>query len=120
MARTALTPQTIVGKYPGTVSAGDADITFAAGDASNGNSFTLTGQEIIIARNDDAAAQTITIDSVPDPQNRTGDITSYSIGASEYAAFGPFPGLGWKQSDGTLHIDVGSANIKLAILRLPV
>ena len=120
MARTALTPQTLINSYPSIpLTADSADYTYTAGDAVNGNSFPHTGKEIILARNVGASPATITIDSVDDPYNRQGDISAYSIGASEFAAFPPFPVQGWRQSDGKMYIDVSSTDIELAILRLP-
>jgi len=120
MARTELTPQDTPGRYPSLpLAADEADLAFDAGDAVNGNEFALTGREIILARNDDAGAQTLTISSVDDQYNRDGDISAYSIGAGEYAVFGPIPLHGFRQSDGMCYLDVSDANIKIAIIRIP-
>lgn len=118
MPRTALTSQTPKGPYPGTVAANDLDITFAAMDAVNGNSVTLNGPLLLLFRNDNAGAQTVTINSTTDPYNRSGDVSAYSIGAGEYAAFIVKP-LGWIQSDGALYLDTSSADVKIAVLKLP-
>lgn len=122
MAELSLTPQTLVGKYPATpLSANDADITFTASgaDYADGAAFPHTGKEIILVRNDNVGAQTITISSVVDEKKRSGDITTYSIGAGEYAAFGPFPVDGWRQADGDMNIEFSEADLYVAILRLP-
>lgn len=118
MPRTAITAQTPKGPYPGTVSANDLDITWTAGDAVNGNSVVLSGPMLLLFRNDNVGAQTFTVSSTQDPYKRTGDVSAYSLGASEYAAFLVKP-EGWIQSDGRLYIDVGSADIKIAVLKLP-
>ena len=121
MPRTDLTPQSPPGPYPGTIAADGADITFTAGDSVNNNAVVLTGdkKELVIVRNDNVAAQTISIISTPDSFKRTGDITDYSIGPSEYAVFGPFALEGWRQSDGKLYIDPQSADVKIAVIKLP-
>jgi len=119
MARTALTVQTPKGPYPGTVAAEALDFTWAAGDDVNDNDFVFTGRELILCRNDDAAAQTIGFVSVADAQKRLGDITAYSVGIGEYAAFWAGNVLGWSQTGGKFHIDVSDPDLKFAIIRIP-
>jgi len=116
LARTDLTKTIAPGHY---ASQGQS-ITFEAGDAVNGNQFTATGKELVIAHNTDGAtAYAITIHSTPDPYNRTGDIEGYNIPAGGYAVLGPFPRIGWMQSDGKVYIDVENAAIELAVIVLP-
>lgn len=120
MPRTALTPQTAIAKHPGTLAANAADFTFAAGDASNGNYFVSSGNQLIVARNTGAGARTITLTSAADSLNRLGTITAYSIGAGEFAVF--TQGLtidGWRQSDGQFYINVEHAEVTLAVITLP-
>jgi len=120
MARQSHTAQEPPGKYPATpLTAESADFTWTAADAANKEEVTLTGREIILIRNDDAGAQTVTFDSVVDDKNRKGDITDYSVGAGKYAHFGPFPKDGWAQTDGTLHFEASDANIHIAVIKLP-
>lgn len=121
MAETALTVQSIKSPFA-TIAAGDADFTFAAGDANDGNSFPCTGSEILIAYNsDDTNPYTVTISSVDDEKGRSEDITDYSLAAGDYAIFGV--GLtnskGWQQSDGTINLAVENAAVLVAVLRLP-
>ena len=123
MARTALTPITPplsngLTYYPTTpLSANSADVVFAAGDATNGNSVAITnGKTLIMARNTDASAQTITIASVADSFGRKGDITTYSIGADEIAMFGPFQKPGWDQPG--LFINVSNVAVELLVLNV--
>jgi hypothetical protein len=122
MARLALTPQTLLGSYPALpLTANAADVTFTAAGASfaDGAGFPLTGGEILLAKNANAGAQTVTITSVADELKRTGDITTYSIGIGEIAVFGPFDIKGWRQSDGKLYIAASAADISFAVLKLP-
>ena len=118
MPLTALTVKTPPGPHPGTIAADAADFTWEAGDAANGNDFTPTGEEMLLVRNDDVGAQTVTITTVADEKSRTGDITAYSIGAGEYAFFGPFAVDGWRHPDGKIHVAVSDANIKFALVRV--
>ena len=117
MARAALTKTTALGAY-GTYSAGAADLTMTAADASEKNSFTCTGNDLVIAHNTGAVERTITISSVADPYNRTGDITAYALGAGEYAVFGPFKVRGWQQSDGKIYLEANHAEVKFGVVAL--
>lgn len=122
MARTALTPQTAIAIYPaaGAIAANAADFTFAAGDASNGNKFTATGREIIIARNTGAGARTITLQAAGDAIGREVDLGPFSIGAGEFTIFTqPLAITGWRQSDGQFYLDVEHAEVTLAVITLP-
>ena len=114
MARTELTAVAAPGSYADDGTA----IAFVASDNVNGNYVTLTGTELVIARNDNVAAQTVTVSSVDDPYNRTGDITTDSLDAGIYHIYGPFKVLGWRQADGTLYLDSSSADIMFAVIRL--
>ena len=122
MPRLDLSAQTTPGSYPTLpLSANAADFTWTAAVASfaDGFSFPWTGKEVLLVRNDDAAAQTVTINSVADDRHkRTGDIAAYSVGAAEYAALGPFGSDGWKQSTGLVHGAASDADVKLAVIRL--
>jgi len=119
MARLALTEYVPVGGYPVLpVAANAADFAFAEpGVPGDGISFTLTGKEILLVFNSTAGALTVTINSVNDERNRSGDIAAYSVGANEYAAFGPFPTTGWRQSTGLLHAVGSAAGLKFAVVR---
>jgi len=122
MTRLALTPVTTLGSYPTLpLTANSADFAFTAAGASfaDGASYPLTGNEILLVHNGNVGAQTVTISSVKDDLNRTGDITTYSIGAGEYAVFGPFKEKGWKQSTGLIHIAASAADVDFAVIKLP-
>lgn len=119
MARTALTVQTPVGPYPVLpLGALAAQLTFANSDNANGNSFPCTGRELIVLNNTTGGALTITIGSVVDERNRSGDISAYSIPAAGFAMLGPFPTAGWMQAGGVINVDT-SGVLKIAIIRLP-
>lgn len=117
MARTAVTVTDLLGAY-GTYSANAADITWQAADTVNDQQVTLVEGDILLVWNQDAGAQTFTVTSVA-LFGRTGDVTAYSVGADEIAAYGPFRGPGWKQTDGMLYFEAASANIYFAILHPP-
>jgi len=125
MGRQDIVVQQIIAKYPATpLVANSADFTFAASDNVNGDQFPLTGREVIIVHNTDAAnPHFVMITSVLDKQNRLGTIgdaaATYSLGLSEYAVFGPLPCAGWEQADGMLYLDSDAVTIEYAVLRLP-
>jgi hypothetical protein len=117
---TAITVQTIKGPFEA-IGANGADYTYAAGTVTDGDTFVCTGREILLVNNVNVAAKWITITSVDDETNRSEDITTYSVGASEFAVFGV--GLtnskGWKSTAGKVRITVEHADVKVAVLRLP-
>lgn len=120
MARTTLTRTTPLGPYPSLpVSADALDLTLTAADTGNSNQFLLDGPMLLIAQNTDAgSARTITLTSVADPQLRTGDITTYSIGIGETAVFKIDRMEGWRQSDGYFYLAASNAAVKFGIVRL--
>jgi hypothetical protein len=120
LAITSISSQIPVGPYPGTVGAGALAITFTAADVSNGNSFPITGREVLLIWNSDSIAHTVTLTSVTDLRGRSGDVTAYSVAATSYAAFNFRAGLeGWRQSDGTIHFSASDATVKFAVLYIP-
>lgn len=106
MARVAITKFTLLGSAPTLQpTAGSLTLTELAADATNFQSiaFGAFSRLLVIAHNTGAGARTVTITSVADGLNRTGDITAYSIGAGLIAVLGPFERNGWMQADGTLY-----------------
>lgn len=115
MARTELTKTIRPGGYSGT----GTKLVSSAGDATNGNKFKTTGNELVIAENSDGASgHTVTIVSVDDQYNRKEDISSYTVPAGETHIFGPFPIHGWQQSDGMIYLDCGTTDINFKIVQL--
>lgn len=118
-AAKATTP-TVIGSTtaPAAYDVTPSSITPVAADVSNGNSFTHTGREILIAYNSDTAAHTVTVTSVADATGRTGDTTK-NINGGAYYVFQQFPALGWRQTDGTIHFSATDATVKFFVIRLP-
>ena len=119
--QTALTPITPLGPYlVGAPGATTLNFAFTACDASNGNSFPITGRDILLVENSDASPHTITISSVADQFGRTQDITAYSVGANLFAAFNFRGGvIGFRQTDGTVHLACSDATVKFAVITTP-
>jgi len=118
MARTNISPVSLPSKYPATPLAADAaDLTFTQADDVNGNEFSGV-RALILAWNKHATiAQTVGIPSVIDEKNRKGDITAYSIGPGEIAAFQvDIPG--WMQIDGKIQLDASTTDIWFAVIPL--
>lgn len=100
---------------------GAAKVPFVAADIVNNHRLPLTGREVLLIRNGDAAPQVVTITSAPDEEGRSGDITGYNIPAGETHCFGPFPLEGWAQGgDGNaLWFQCATVTMQVAALRLP-
>lgn len=118
MARTSLTPKTALGAYGDYSVANAADLTMAAADASNLNQFAASGNDLVFAHNSGASAYEITVTSVADAFGRTGSVTAFSLGAGEYAVFGPFKLAGWVQTDGKIYLQASNAAVKFGIVAL--
>lgn len=101
----------------GAISANGADVALTAADATNKQEATITGRELILAYNSDSGAHTVTFTSIADDLGRTGDITSYSVGAGEFALFGPFTLKGWQQSNGKVYFEANDATVKFLVIR---
>lgn len=115
MARTLLTKTVAPGSYP----TDGVALTLAAADITNKNEFTMEGDDLLVVRNDDAAAQTVTITSVADDMGRTGDITADSLAADAWCIYGPFRDTkGWAQAGRRLYLEASSVNIKFAVVKL--
>lgn len=95
-----------------------ADLTMTAADASNKQQVAHSGKILVIARNSGAVARTVTITSTVDYKGRTGDVSAYSIGAGEYAAFGPFDLDGWVETDWKLYFEANNAEVFLGVVDL--
>jgi hypothetical protein len=94
------------------------DLAWLAADATNKEQVVHSGREVIIAHNTGVGARTVTITSKA-INGRTGDVTAYSIGAGEYARFGPFPTRGWRQTDGFLYFEAEHAEVLFLVLKVP-
>lgn len=118
MAATALTKTTAPGSYP---TAGTT-VTMDAADASNGNYFIMTGQELVLVQNSHAVtAKTYTLTSVANVRGRTKDITAESLAAGVWKVLGPFTAKeGWQQIGGGCLISGEDNNIKFGVLVLPL
>lgn len=112
MARTALTINGPEGPYSGTM----ASATFEAADVSNGNKFTITGDEVIHARNTDTTSNNVILKSVKDDLGRKGDVT-LSVSASSFVVKGPMARDGWENSSGEMDVSANSNKIEFSIYR---
>jgi len=100
------------------VGAGDLAITFTACDATNGNSFLASGNDVLLAKNSDGAAtHTFTVNSVPDTYGRIDtSLTGYSVASSAVAGIQVKYLTGW-QSGGKITLACNDAHIQFAVLR---
>ncbi len=94
------------------------DPGFVAGELA-GDTYSLTGREIILVRNPDASPHNITVTSQPSAgTSRTGDITNAVIPALAVRAFQLFPTNGWIDPTGLINLTVDNVLLELAALRL--
>jgi len=91
-----------------------------AADATNKEDVVCTGAEIVIAHNTGGSAYTVTVTSVADSRGRTGNVSTYSLAADDYAVFGPFDTEGWIQADGKLYFEASNAAVKFGVVKLPL
>lgn len=113
MPATALTKLTWTGPYPTALST----LTLTAADNTNGNSFKMSGNDLLIV-DGGSAGGTVTIQGPANKRNRTGTITTESVGTNALKVFGPFRNLdGWQNSDG-VRVTCSASTMKLAVIRL--
>jgi hypothetical protein len=120
MPRTALAVQEI------TPFTGLASIVFTAADSANGMMFPNDGRTLLFVRNNDVAAKTVTIVSVPDDALRTGDIPlvvpAAAAGLQAVAMSNPLrPGLfNQRTTDvGNVYVNFSAAtNLTVAAVRI--
>lgn len=107
-------------KYPTLQPAANSlDIAFTAPSvAVDGIDFECTGREVVFVQNTDVGAQSFSLISVADSLGRTGDITTYSLGAGEFAAI-LVPQVGFRGASGRALITMSNVAVKVAVVRVP-
>ena len=97
-----------------------AAFSFNASDPINKDEIQMRGgrgQELVICRNTDSVPHVVTIEGVEDPFGRTITV-AYTIPARDFAAFGPFEPVGWRQNDGNLYLNADDSSVQFAVLRV--
>lgn len=120
MARTSITPFTLIGAYAeyGAGVATKAGTAATGSGGSSGNQFAASGNDLVIAWNSGNTGRTVTITAAPDPQGRTQHIADYALVAGGHAFFGPFRHTGWTQPDGYVYLEANHADVKFFIVQL--
>ena len=107
------------GPYPTLpVSATALDFAFSVADSTNFDQFSFTGRELILVQNPTGGALTFTLESTTDLQSRTGDITTYSVGAGLFSCFWAGKVDGWNNA-GQFFLRASASTLKFAIIRIP-
>ncbi len=101
------------------VTAGQLTIPFTACDASNGNSFTATGREILLVNNSGGSPFTFTVSSVADQLGRTDtSLTTYSVAAGVTTGVQMKYLVGWVQNGSqTVNLTCSNVAIKYAVIQ---
>lgn len=119
MPRTTLNRTTPLGPYPTLQPSADAlDGVWTAADVTNKNQFVLDGPVLLQFWNSGASPYTVTLTSTTDGQNRTGDVTAYSLAAGDIGVFKIDQVIGWRQTDGYMYLEASNAAVKFNVTRL--
>lgn len=119
MARKQIPVIAPLGPYPTLpVSALALNFVFTTADSVNFDQFNLTGRELIIVRNSTAGALTVTFESVADPQRRTGDITTYTVGVGLFAVLWIGNITGWDNA-GQFFMRSSASTMDYAVIKIP-
>jgi len=111
MARVTITKTTLPGPYP----AAGVTVAFTAADATNKNQMVMTGADLLLMRNVNAAAKTYKLEGAQNIYNRTADLSG-SLAASELAGFFLNNLEAFRQPDGYLYCEGEHADVKFAAL----
>lgn len=108
----------ILGPYPTLQPAADVlDVALIAGTGSDQTLGPLNPGDILVAYNKNVGAQTLTITSQTDRHQRSGNITTYSIGIDEMIALKFDQTEGWVDSSRELHVTAEGADVLMGIIR---
>lgn len=110
MARTAITKTVLPGPYP----AAGVLLTMTAADTSNKNSVVMSGADLMVIRNANAAAKTYKVEGAEDLYNRTADLSG-SLGAGDMIAFFFNALEPFRQADGLLYCEGEHADVKFGV-----
>lgn len=117
MARSSFTVITAPGAYAGSMST--FPWTAVATGTSSGMQFTLTGAEIVIARNSGTATDaSITLTSVDDEYNRQEHVVQ-TLTSGQYRVIGPMKRAGWMQTNGKFYLHSNSTKVQAVIIKVP-
>lgn len=121
MAVTPITVFQMSAKYPSlppTALSLDIGAGTSAAVAADGVSYVATGKEIVLVKGADAP-QVVTVTSVADRYNRTGNIV-YTVGTGLMSILPQIQLDGFQQSNGTvvMTLDAGGTDVLFWVIRL--
>lgn len=115
MPRTVVTKTQAPGPYPATAVA----VVEVATNATDGNYFTMTGDDLLLVKNTTVGSLTFTVSSVPNQAGRTRDITTETIAAGVVKVLGPFRNkVGWATSGNALEFTGSAAGVVFSVIKL--
>jgi hypothetical protein len=119
MARTNIVPWDRLGAYPteaGLASGAALPSLTSTSDPTDRSTALIDNKTSVLAHNTDIAAQTITITSVPDAQNRVAHLVQ-ALQPGEIALLGPFKNAGWASAGNLLLIDVTDPKLQISVIK---
>lgn len=120
MAPTVIAPQEVAGPYISESATQLTTPTWTAMDATNGNKITIPKRRLLVMfRNDNVAAQHVTVAASNDPYGRSAPITQLDIAAGAYAAR-IFEPVGWEQTLGGRDLLITPESVDVKVLAIPL
>lgn len=97
-----------------------ASLSWTAGIPTDALKFAVSNNDLLLVRNTGGTPATVTVRSAPDPlMERRGDILNASVAAGAVMIFGPFPRVGWEQSDSQIYVECSAAALEIAVVAVP-
>lgn len=120
MAETVIAVQEVAGPYVSEAATQLTAVTWTAMDATNGNKIVMTTRRVLLLfRNDNVAAQYVTINGSNDPYGRDTTISQVDIGIGGYAARILEP-VGWEQTLGGRDLSLMPESTDVFVLAIPL
>jgi hypothetical protein len=120
MAETVIAVQEVAGPYVSESETQITAVTWTAMDPTNGNKIVMTTRRVLLLfRNDNVAAQWVTIEGSNDPYGRDTTISQLDIGIAGYGAKIIEP-VGWEQTLGGRDLSLISESADVFVLAIPL
>lgn len=93
-------------------------LSLVASDATNDHYFMASGLVVLYVRNTGTTAALVEIPLTAAPDGQAVAPRQVSVPAGEDRYIGPFPTRDYLQSDGSVYVNVNSADLSLGVLKV--